>query len=221
MEDEGVAQFRELPSYDECSSVGSTGTPLQRFIWNNEPAKNSEAQKFRDDLREVLTDVTHYAKQDVENASLRAELATMTAFAKTQQQLAADLENTLVKENAALLEARSEVARLQSQLRAKDIVAGKLAEQLTQHQQELHDTYNREIAAEEQVVRLEKERDEANEVCKHAVAEMVDAIAELNGFRALNEHLPPGFDIGDDATAELAIKLVAAEARIRELQEKK
>ncbi len=126
-------------------------------------------------------------------ASLCAEVARLKDSLEILGQRA-DLE----KMRADIAEEK--VALKESQLRAKDIVAGKLAEQ---------------------VARLEKERDESNEVCKHAVAEMVDAIAELNHFRALNEHLPPGFDIGDDATAELAIKLVAAEAHIRELEEKK
>lgn len=55
-------RFRELPSYDECESVGDSGTALQKFIWNNEPAKESEAVKFRETLRDVLTDVQRYAR---------------------------------------------------------------------------------------------------------------------------------------------------------------
>jgi hypothetical protein len=38
-------------------------------------------------------------------------------------------------------------------------------------------------------------------------------------FESLEAHLPPGFAIGDDATAALAIKLVEAEQRVGELRQ--
>src|SRR5882672_11427469 len=37
-------------------------------------------------------------------------------------------------------------------------------------------------------------------------------------LEALNAHLPPGYAIGDDATAELAVELAQAQARVAELE---
>jgi len=41
----------------------------------------------------------------------------------------------------------------------------------------------------------------------------------LRKFESLEAHLPPGFAIGDNATAALAIKLVEAEQRVGELRQ--
>lgn len=40
---------------------------------------------------------------------------------------------------------------------------------------------------------------------------------ELDRFKALDQHLPPGYAIGDDATAELAVELVEAKEQLRTL----
>ena len=41
---------------------------------------------------------------------------------------------------------------------------------------------------------------------------------ELRRFTALEAHLPPGYAVGDDATAELAVKLAEVERQLAELR---
>jgi len=129
-------------------------------------------------------------------ASLRAEVATMTAFAKTQQQLAADLENTLVKENMMLIEARAEVARLEKELREAR------SEMSTCDDIKLNQPLANCIAdLQRERERLEKERD---------------------GLRLALEELPAQYVKG--VTCAMTVREVydwlkeAAEARIRELE---
>lgn len=44
---------------------------------------------------------------------------------------------------------------------------------------------------------------------------------ELRRFTALEAHLPPGYAVGDDATAELAVKLAEVERQLAELRSEK
>jgi hypothetical protein len=108
MGDEGVEQLRQIERDWPYGNLLLLRESLERAFSIGRAVSTQE----RDQAREAaIYSGNRMAEFGVEAAALRAEVATITAFAKTQQQLAADLENTLVKENAQLLEARAEVAR--------------------------------------------------------------------------------------------------------------
>lgn len=77
-----------------------------------------------------------------------------------------------------------------------------------------------EMLREGGIVEIACENASVADYIKHWEVRALAAEAEIKRWQALDEYLPIGFAIGDDATAELAVQLVEVEEKLRDALKK-
>ena len=59
----GIVEKDRLPDWHDCMMAAKTGiaeTPLSKFIYENEPAGNVQARKFREGLQAIVDDLPNH-----------------------------------------------------------------------------------------------------------------------------------------------------------------